>query len=64
MQFKYAKSTVRDITLELWSNIPFCFYFAGTSQSLGAGDTLVEPWNITEVAASIKYALDMPADER
>ena len=64
MQFKSAKSTLRDFMLELWSNIPFCFQFAGAAQSLGAGAILVDPWNITEVAASIKYALDMPADER
>ncbi|KAK7399738.1 hypothetical protein VNO78_10927 [Psophocarpus tetragonolobus] len=38
--------------------------FAGAAQSLGAGAILVNPWNITEVAASIGYALEMPADER
>ncbi|XP_052114535.1 alpha,alpha-trehalose-phosphate synthase [UDP-forming] 1 [Arachis duranensis] len=38
--------------------------FAGAAQSLGAGAILVNPWNVTEVAASIGYALDMPADER
>ncbi|XP_054800270.1 alpha,alpha-trehalose-phosphate synthase [UDP-forming] 1-like [Prosopis cineraria] len=38
--------------------------FAGAAQSLGAGAVLVNPWNITEVAASIAYALNMPADER
>lgn len=38
--------------------------FAGAAQSLGAGAILVNPWNITEVAASIDYALTMPADER
>ncbi|MED6106440.1 hypothetical protein PIB30_004672 [Stylosanthes scabra] len=38
--------------------------FAGAAQSLGAGAILVNPWNVTEVAASICYALDMPADER
>ncbi|EXB58281.1 Alpha,alpha-trehalose-phosphate synthase [UDP-forming] 1 [Morus notabilis] len=38
--------------------------FAGAAQSLGAGAILVNPWNITEVAASIGYALNMPADER
>ncbi|KAE7996324.1 hypothetical protein FH972_001056 [Carpinus fangiana] len=38
--------------------------FAGAAQSLGAGAILVNPWNVTEVAASISYALDMPADER
>ncbi|KAF7803248.1 alpha,alpha-trehalose-phosphate synthase [UDP-forming] 1-like [Senna tora] len=36
----------------------------GAAQSLGAGAVLVNPWNITEVAASIAYALNMPADER
>ncbi|KAA8519585.1 hypothetical protein F0562_013791 [Nyssa sinensis] len=38
--------------------------FAGAAQSLGAGAILVNPWNVTEVAASIGYALNMPADER
>ncbi|KAI4298191.1 hypothetical protein L6164_031779 [Bauhinia variegata] len=38
--------------------------FAGAAQSLGAGAILVNPWNITEIAASIGYALNMPADER
>lgn len=38
--------------------------FAGAAQSLGAGAILVNPWNITEVAASIAQALNMPADER
>ncbi|KAM1959252.1 hypothetical protein FF1_004759 [Malus domestica] len=38
--------------------------FAGAAQSLGAGAILVNPWNITEVAASIGYALNMAADER
>ncbi|XP_019166775.1 PREDICTED: alpha,alpha-trehalose-phosphate synthase [UDP-forming] 1-like [Ipomoea nil] len=38
--------------------------FAGAAQSLGAGAILVNPWNITEVAASIDYALKMPAHER
>lgn len=42
----------------------FTFQFAGAAQSLGAGAILVNPWNITEVAASIGYALTMPADER
>ncbi|GFZ07150.1 trehalose-6-phosphate synthase [Actinidia rufa] len=36
----------------------------GAAQSLGAGAILVNPWNITEVSASIGYALNMPADER
>ncbi|XP_051134919.1 alpha,alpha-trehalose-phosphate synthase [UDP-forming] 1-like isoform X2 [Andrographis paniculata] len=38
--------------------------FAGAAQSLGAGAILVNPWNITEVAAAIGQALNMPADER
>ncbi|KAL3643574.1 Trehalose-6-P synthase/phosphatase complex synthase subunit [Castilleja foliolosa] len=38
--------------------------FAGAAQSLGAGAILVNPWNVTEVAASIGYALTMPAEER
>ncbi|XAR66627.1 Alpha,alpha-trehalose-phosphate synthase (UDP-forming) [Bertholletia excelsa] len=38
--------------------------FAGAAQSLGAGAILVNPWNITEVAASIGYALNMPVEER
>ncbi|XP_021287464.1 alpha,alpha-trehalose-phosphate synthase [UDP-forming] 1 [Herrania umbratica] len=38
--------------------------FAGAAQSLGAGAILVNPWNITEVAASIGQALDMQAEER
>lgn len=38
--------------------------FAGAAQSLGAGAILVNPWNITEVASSIGYALNMRADER
>ncbi|XP_072966589.1 alpha,alpha-trehalose-phosphate synthase [UDP-forming] 1-like [Typha angustifolia] len=38
--------------------------FAGAAQSLGAGALLVNPWNITEVASSIGYALNMPSDER
>ncbi|KAH1050832.1 hypothetical protein AAZX31_08G118300 [Glycine max] len=38
--------------------------FAGAAQSLGAGAILVNPWNITEIAASIGYALEMSADER
>nr|AXH37638.1 trehalose-6-phosphate synthase [Moringa oleifera] len=38
--------------------------FAGAAQSLGAGAILVNPWNITEVAASIGQALNMSADER
>ncbi|KAL1118583.1 hypothetical protein V6Z11_D01G045700 [Gossypium hirsutum] len=38
--------------------------FAGAAQSLGAGAILVNPWNITEVAASIAQALNMSAEER
>ncbi|KAI3680862.1 hypothetical protein L6452_35639 [Arctium lappa] len=38
--------------------------FAGAAQSLGAGAILVNPWNVTEVAAAISYALNMPPDER
>lgn len=38
--------------------------FAGAAQSLGAGAILVNPWNITEVANSIRDALTMPSDER
>ncbi|KAK8573025.1 hypothetical protein V6N13_048589 [Hibiscus sabdariffa] len=38
--------------------------FAGAAQSLGAGAILINPWNVSEVASSISYALDMPADER
>ncbi|GKV47892.1 hypothetical protein SLEP1_g54745 [Rubroshorea leprosula] len=38
--------------------------FAGAAQSLGAGAILVNPWNITEVAASIGQALNMSANER
>ncbi|XP_061372911.1 alpha,alpha-trehalose-phosphate synthase [UDP-forming] 1 isoform X2 [Gastrolobium bilobum] len=38
--------------------------FAGAAQSLGAGAILVNPWNITEVAAAIAKALNMPSAER
>ncbi|KAK9055945.1 hypothetical protein SSX86_027032 [Deinandra increscens subsp. villosa] len=38
--------------------------FAGAAQSLGAGAILVNPWNVTEVASAIAYALNMPSDER
>ncbi|KAJ4849972.1 Trehalose-6-P synthase/phosphatase complex synthase subunit [Turnera subulata] len=38
--------------------------FAGAAQSLGAGAILINPWNISEVAQSIYYALNMPAEER
>ena len=41
-----------------------CFQFAGAAQSLGAGAIIVNPWNVAEVAKSIKCALDMPANER
>jgi len=40
------------------------FQFAGAAQSLGAGAILVNPWNITEVADSIRHALTMSSDER
>ncbi|XP_016471883.2 alpha,alpha-trehalose-phosphate synthase [UDP-forming] 1 isoform X1 [Nicotiana tabacum] len=38
--------------------------FAGAAQSLGAGAILVNPWNVTELASSIVYALTMSAHER
>ncbi|MFS7957197.1 putative alpha,alpha-trehalose-phosphate synthase (UDP-forming) [Helianthus anomalus] len=38
--------------------------FVGAAQSLGARAILVNPWNITDVASSILYALDMPSEER
>ncbi|KAL3508805.1 hypothetical protein ACH5RR_028206 [Cinchona calisaya] len=38
--------------------------FAGAAQSLGAGAILVNPWNITEVAAAIDQALNMHVEER
>ncbi|KAJ8898789.1 hypothetical protein K2173_006321 [Erythroxylum novogranatense] len=38
--------------------------FAGAAQSLGAGAILVNPWNISEVADSIRQALTMSAEER
>ncbi|GMY33548.1 alpha,alpha-trehalose-phosphate synthase [UDP-forming] 1-like [Fagus crenata] len=38
--------------------------FVGAAQSLGPGAILVNPWNITEVALSIKQALNVPIDER
>ncbi|KAH6795603.1 hypothetical protein C2S51_036589 [Perilla frutescens var. frutescens] len=38
--------------------------FAGAAQSLGAGAILVNPWNITEVAAAIGQALNMQPEER
>ena len=42
----------------------FVIQFAGAAQSLGAGAILVNPWNITEVAASIGQALNMSPEER
>ncbi|CAO2833279.1 unnamed protein product [Amaranthus hypochondriacus] len=38
--------------------------FAGAAQSLGAGAILVNPWNITAVAAAIGKALNMSDEER
>ncbi|KDP34467.1 hypothetical protein JCGZ_11938 [Jatropha curcas] len=38
--------------------------FAGAAQSLGAGAILVNPWNITEVADSIREALTMSCEDR
>jgi len=38
--------------------------FAGAAQSLGAGALLVNPWNITDMAAAIKDALCMSDEER
>ncbi|KAJ7948808.1 Alpha,alpha-trehalose-phosphate synthase 1 [Quillaja saponaria] len=38
--------------------------FAGAAQSLGAGAILVNPWNVTEVAAAIAQALNMSSEER
>ncbi|KAJ0551385.1 putative alpha,alpha-trehalose-phosphate synthase (UDP-forming) [Helianthus annuus] len=38
--------------------------FVGATQSLGAGAILVNPWNITDVASSILYVLDMPSEEK
>ncbi|XP_065861625.1 alpha,alpha-trehalose-phosphate synthase [UDP-forming] 1-like isoform X2 [Euphorbia lathyris] len=38
--------------------------FAGAAQSLGAGAILVNPWNITEVADSIRQALTMSREDR
>ncbi|XP_057540314.1 alpha,alpha-trehalose-phosphate synthase [UDP-forming] 1-like [Amaranthus tricolor] len=38
--------------------------FAGAAQSLGAGALLVNPWNITDVAAAIGKALNMSDEER
>ena len=33
--------------------------FAGAAQSLGAGAILVNPWNITDLAAAIEHSLTM-----
>ena len=33
--------------------------FAGAAQSLGAGAILVNPWNVTDMAAAIEDALTM-----
>ncbi|XP_035831190.1 alpha,alpha-trehalose-phosphate synthase [UDP-forming] 1 isoform X1 [Helianthus annuus] len=38
--------------------------FVRATQSLGAGAILVNQWNITDVASSILYALDMVYEER
>ncbi|MFS7957205.1 putative alpha,alpha-trehalose-phosphate synthase (UDP-forming) [Helianthus anomalus] len=38
--------------------------FVGAAQSLGAGAILVNSWNITDVASSILYALNMPSEKR
>jgi 3-dehydroquinate dehydratase len=38
--------------------------FAGAAQSLGAGAILVNPWNVSDLAAAIKEALQMPEAER
>ena len=38
--------------------------FTGASQSLGAGAILVNPWNITDMAAAIEDALTMSDVER
>mmetsp|Transcript_34157 Transcript_34157/g.96798 ORF Transcript_34157/g.96798 Transcript_34157/m.96798 type:complete len:1143 (+) Transcript_34157:655-4083(+) len=38
--------------------------FAGAAQSLGAGAILVNPWNITDMAAAIRDALTMSDEER
>ncbi|MCD7469906.1 Trehalose-6-P synthase/phosphatase complex synthase subunit [Datura stramonium] len=49
---------------ELKKGVLILSEFAGAAQSLGAGAILVNPWNITEVAASIEQALNMSAEER
>lgn len=38
--------------------------FAGAAQSLGAGAILVNPWNITDLAAAIEDALTMSEQVR
>jgi len=38
--------------------------FAGAAQSLGAGAILVNPWNITDMAAAIEDALTMSEQVR
>jgi hypothetical protein len=38
--------------------------FAGAAQSLGAGAILVNPWNITDMAAAIQDALTMSEQVR
>ena len=38
--------------------------FAGAAQSLGAGAILVNPWNVTDVAAAIGDALTLSDAER
>ncbi len=38
--------------------------FAGAAQSLGAGAILVNPWNITDMAAAIEDALTMSDQAR
>lgn len=38
--------------------------FAGAAQSLGAGAILVNPWNITDMAAAIEDALTMSEQAR
>ncbi|CAN4104285.1 unnamed protein product [Withania somnifera] len=49
---------------ELKKGVLILSEFAGAAQSLGAGAILVNPWNITEVAASIGQALNMSPEER
>lgn len=38
--------------------------FAGAAQSLGAGAILVNPWNITDLAAAIEHSLTMRYEPR